>query len=218
MFGNPRQVRKRSTSSSGLTPGSSLRNTLSTIVSSNTTDEFDCSTPIRRTAVSSDSRGSAPSNWWKLKCPSEVVISSVASIRRSNSIASGRLGERVVHGPFGAVRDRLPARRPVRVRGTEGQRQLVELMRAGGEAGLDECEQQQRVLAQRDALDDVDPGDGARLGRVPALLLDPVAELLLVDGAADLLGGDLDALTHRRAASASTSWNQKKPRGPSVSR
>ncbi len=87
MFGNPRQVRKRSTSSSGLTPGSSLRNTLSTIVSSNTTDEFDCSTPIRRTAVSADSRGSAPSNWWKLKCPSAVVISSLVSIRRSNSIA-----------------------------------------------------------------------------------------------------------------------------------
>ena len=145
MFGNPRQVRKRSTSSSGLIPDSSLRNTLSTIVSSNTTDEFDCSTPISADGGSSDSRGSAPSTWWKLKCPSAVVISSRGLDPPQQLERLGRLGERVVHGPSSVCAIDSAARSPVRVRRTEGERQLVELVRAGGEARLHERQQQQRV-------------------------------------------------------------------------
>ena len=128
------------------------------------------------------------------------------------------LGKRVVHGPVGGVRDGLPAFSPIGVRGAKRERQLVELVRAGGEAGLDEREHEQRVIAERDALDDVDPGDVARLGGIPALLLDPVAELLLVEGPADLLRGDLDALTHRRAVPPRPAGTRRSHAGPSVSR
>ena len=41
------------------------------------------------------------------------------------------------------------------------QRQLVELVRPGREARLHERDEQQWVLAERDPLDDVDPGHGA---------------------------------------------------------
>ncbi len=48
MFGNLRADRKRSISSSGLTPGSRRRKTFSTSSSPKTTDELDCSAPIGR--------------------------------------------------------------------------------------------------------------------------------------------------------------------------
>ena len=48
MFGNSRADRKRSISSSGLTPGSRRRKTFSTSSSPKTTDELDCSAPIGR--------------------------------------------------------------------------------------------------------------------------------------------------------------------------
>ena len=60
MCGKPRVERKRSSSSSGLTPGSTRRKTFSTCVSPNTTDELDCSTPIGRTSTSSP--GPAPAD------------------------------------------------------------------------------------------------------------------------------------------------------------
>ena len=46
MFAKPRCVRKRRSSSSGLTPGSSRRNTLRISSSSKTIDVFDCSLAI----------------------------------------------------------------------------------------------------------------------------------------------------------------------------
>ncbi len=48
MFPKAWSVRNRSISSSGLMPGSSLRNTFNTIRSPNTTEELDCSTPTDR--------------------------------------------------------------------------------------------------------------------------------------------------------------------------
>src|SRR5437899_2668533 len=53
MFSNPCSVRKRSSSSSGLTPASSLRNTLRISSSSNTIDVLDCSAPTGRASRSS---------------------------------------------------------------------------------------------------------------------------------------------------------------------
>ena len=53
MFGKPRSVRKRSSSSSGLIPASSRRNTLRISSSSNATDVFDCSVSIARGEPSS---------------------------------------------------------------------------------------------------------------------------------------------------------------------
>ena len=64
MFWKPCVVRKRSSSSSGLTPGSTRRNVFNTSSSSNTIDEFDCSTPIGRTSGSAG--GCAPSAQKKL--------------------------------------------------------------------------------------------------------------------------------------------------------
>ena len=87
MFGKPCCVRNRSTSSSGLTPGSSLRNTFNTSSSSNTIDELDCSTPISR-ALASCAEVRMPSDRAKVNLPSEVSISSVVSTRRNSSRAS----------------------------------------------------------------------------------------------------------------------------------
>ena len=75
-------VRNCSSSSSGLIPGSSLRNTLSTVSSPNTIEELDCSTPIGRTGASGTS---CPESWarWKPKHPFSVSIDASAAIARS---------------------------------------------------------------------------------------------------------------------------------------
>ena len=84
MLSNPCSVRNRSISSSGLIPGSSLRNILSTTRSSNTTEVFDCSTPISRAGA--PSRTSVkPSARSKANRPCAVSIASTRSIRQSSS-------------------------------------------------------------------------------------------------------------------------------------
>ena len=60
MCSQPRSVRKRSTSSSGFTPGSIRRKSFSTSWSSSTIELFDCSTPIGRI---SDGSGSSSEPW-----------------------------------------------------------------------------------------------------------------------------------------------------------
>ena len=184
--GSPAAVRKRSTSSSGLIPGSSLRNTFSTSSSSNTIEEFDCSTPIRRTLRVLGDRPRPRRRGGNEKLPSAVSISSVDSIRRISSSSARGLGQRVVHGPIAVWAIGLPGVVLARAGSTQQQRQLVELVRAGGEPRLHERDEQQRILAQRDPLDDLDPGHRARLRRVPALLLDPLAQALLVEALAEL--------------------------------
>ena len=54
--GNPRADRKRSSSSSGFTPGSTRRNAFRISASPNTIEEFDCSTPTGRTSTVPPSR------------------------------------------------------------------------------------------------------------------------------------------------------------------
>ena len=56
MFSKPRSVRKRSSSSSGLTPGSSRRKTLRISSSSKTIDVFDCSRPMHARSRAARSR------------------------------------------------------------------------------------------------------------------------------------------------------------------
>ena len=51
MFGNPRADRKRSSSSSGFSPGSTRRNAFRISESPNTIEELDCSTPTGRTST-----------------------------------------------------------------------------------------------------------------------------------------------------------------------
>ena len=51
MCGKPRAERKRSSSSSGFTPGSTLRNAFMISSSPKTIEEFDCSTPTGRTST-----------------------------------------------------------------------------------------------------------------------------------------------------------------------
>src|SRR5262249_25742814 len=105
-------------------------------------------------------------------------------------------GQRVIDGPLVRLRDWL-AEALAGVRGLDQQeRQLVELVGAGGEPGLHEREEQHRVIAERDPLDDLDPRDRSRLRGVPALMLDPVAQALLVEALAQLRDRDLDRLSH----------------------
>ncbi len=114
------------------------------------------------------------------------------------------------------------------------EEQLVELVRAGLEAGLDELELERRVGAQRHVLEDVDGGELARLGRKPALADDPVLERA-VDAVGQTHREDppsddpLTVVEQRRGRReilgrgsrchcSSSRRNQKNPRGASVNR
>ena len=116
----------------------------------------------------------------------------------------GRVGERVVDRPAVDLADHPLV--PALVVGAQPERQLVELVRAGLEARLDEREHQlRRLLAQRDGLEHVELRDLARLGREPALLEHPLVQALLGQRGDD----GVHRVTHRSAVgSSSTSWNQ----------
>ena len=136
-------------------PGSSLRNTFSTVSSPNTIDELDCSTPTGRTAVST---GSGPGTRWKRK---HAVVGLVLGLRvdRPQQLAA------VLGVGDGVDRDRLAvALEPVCRRcfslgaRHERERKLVELVAAARKPGLDDRHQQRRALGERDAFVEVDPG------------------------------------------------------------
>ena len=85
MFGNSRSDRKRSSSSSGFTPGSTRRNAFRINASPNTTDEFDCSTPTGRTSTVPPSPAPADSAHENRSVPSSTVSSDDRRMRCSNS-------------------------------------------------------------------------------------------------------------------------------------
>ena len=120
MFSKPRSVRKRSSSSSGLTPGSSRRNTLRISSSSKTIDVFDCSLVIRR----ADRQLRAERREAFERAELEHALAAAdrrAAAHHVHELAHvTRVGERV---------ELLPARE-----------QLVRLVRAGVEDDLDELD------------------------------------------------------------------------------
>src|SRR3954471_24815545 len=82
--------------------------------------------------------------------------------------------------------------------------QLVDVVRAGFVAHLDELEGERRLRrTELHRIEHLRVRDGARLGSVPPLLRDVLDHRLLVEIHLD---------------SAGRSWNQKNPRGASVSR
>ena len=85
MFGNPRSDRKRSSSSSGFTPGSTRRNAFRISASPNTIDEFDCSTPTGRTSTVPPSPAPADDAHRNRSTPSVTVSSSPLRMRWSSS-------------------------------------------------------------------------------------------------------------------------------------
>ena len=85
MCSNPRAERKRSSSSSGLTPGSSRRKTLRISSSPKTTDELDCSTPTGRTSTVPPKPAAALSAQRKRMLPCSAATSAEPRIRCSSS-------------------------------------------------------------------------------------------------------------------------------------
>jgi hypothetical protein len=85
MLGNPRADRKRSSSSSGFSPGSTRRNAFRISSSPNTIDEFDCSTPTGRTSTVPPGDDEADGAQWKPSTPSSTVTSESERIRCSSS-------------------------------------------------------------------------------------------------------------------------------------
>src|SRR5437764_7153491 len=79
-----------------------------------------------------------------------------------------------------------------RVERLVAQQELVELVRPRRKSSLYERQQQRLgLLAKRDTLDHLDPGHRPGFGRIPALLLNPVAQLVGVDPR-----GQLGGVTH----------------------
>ena len=85
MFVNPCSVRKRSSSSSGLTPGSRRRKTLRISSSSKTIDVLDCSLVITRAVVSSVPRLAKPSSARNSSTPSPAGSVTPARIMCTSS-------------------------------------------------------------------------------------------------------------------------------------
>ena len=95
------------------------------------------------------------------------------------------------------------------VGGEQRERQLVELVAAGGKPRLDEREQQRRRVGDRHALLDLQTGDVAGLGRVPALALQPRRHLVRIQALDLALVRGCCTFGHPIASSPSwTSWNQ----------
>ena len=189
MFGKPLAERKRSSSSSGFTPGSTRRNAFSISSSPNTIDELDCSTPDGAHVDRPAERGRR-----RLRpAEDELVLArlqlGVGAHPVQQLTAVRRVGERVVDDPAVGLEDR--ALRPAVVGRPEAEQQLVGLVRPGGEARLDEAQHEQRRLAaQRDARRRSSiERHLARLGGEPALRDDPLVELLLVEER-QVAGGD----------------------------
>ena len=88
MFSKPCSVRKRSSSSSGLMPGSSRRKTFRISSSSKTIELFDCSDSIGRASVSSVPSAAKPSSGRNSRTPFSPCSVSPARIARTSSRAS----------------------------------------------------------------------------------------------------------------------------------
>ena len=121
MFGNSRADRKRSSSSSGLTPGSTRRNALRISSSPNTTEELDCSTPTGRdldAAADARGRGLGPAEAQHAVLDRDVValadpVQQLAPLRG--------VGERVVDRPaVGLARSRARSSPPSAGRSPSG--------------------------------------------------------------------------------------------------
>ena len=183
LFAKPCSVRKRSISSSGLTPGSRRRNTFRIASSSSTTDVFDCSAPTQRTSAGSRETGT---------CDGVELDGSVgAPQRRSRAQGAHELSREC-----DVVVD-------LELVAAQRVEQLVEVVRAGLVAHLDESERKLRLADVHDnGVEHLCVCDAARLRAVPALPHHVFDEGALVEAhGADRL-----------------SWNQKNPRGASVSR
>ena len=98
----------------------------------------------------------------------------------------------------------------------QAEEQLVEVVRPLVEADLRDRDHEQRRLGPHERrVDDVRVRDLLRLRAVPAAPLDERLQLLVRDEL-DLAGGD--AVGDHSRSSGCISWNQKNPRGASVSR
>ena len=85
MWVKSRAERKRSSSSSGFTPGSTRRNAFRMSDSPKTTDELDCSTPTGLTSTVPATPAAADSAQRKRSSPSSTGTSSPWRIRCSSS-------------------------------------------------------------------------------------------------------------------------------------
>ncbi len=116
------------------------------------------------------------------------------------------VGECVVRDPTFDFRDAVLPLAP------EAERHLVELVRAGMEPDLDDREREQRLLRPHDrSRDDLEVRDLARLRAEPALREHELAQCVLRDR-------HCEVMRRGHTSSGGRSWNQKKSRGPSVSR
>ena len=126
MFGNPACVRNRSSSSSGLIPASTRRNTLRISASSKTTDEFDCSPSITRAA-----RGAAMLPSDANSIGSLAALHGLARLHQLEQRARMRVvPERVEAAPVGQQLVRL-----VRSRSRTGPRRAAARDRRGAARG-----------------------------------------------------------------------------------
>ena len=189
MFGNSCAVRKRSISSSGLIPGSSLRKTFSAIRSSNTIELLDCSTPIGRT-VGVGGRARAPSAGGSARARRRSR--SRASTCRSAAAARGRsLG-------IARARRRRRARRRARSTPRVDARRRRERRAAAGRARACRWRTATCTSASTSAvvdaarlLDDLDAVSVCALGREPALLAQPARAAARGRGAAQIGPGSI---------------------------
>ena len=136
--------RKRSSSSSGLTPGSTRRNAFSTSASSKTIDELDCSAPIGRTVGAVPRRLDARRASGTRRARARRRPSAPSRSRREQlARLAGRRARRRRVQPSASAITRLG---PALVGRPQAERQLVELVRAGREARLDQRERPARRL------------------------------------------------------------------------
>ena len=180
MCGKPRADRKRSSSSSGFTPGSTLRNAFMISSSPNTIEELDCSTPTGRTSTVPPRPAPAVSAQRKMNS-SWPTAARVRAHRVQQLAAGGRVGERVVDGPaVGLVdhRARSSPRRPGAGRAAPGRSRACRpgsAPRPGtARAAATRCAASRR---RRSSM----LRDLAGLGREPALGHDPLVEDALVE-------------------------------------
>ena len=155
MCGKPWALRKRSSSSSGFTPGSILRNAFMISWSPKTIEELDCSTPTGRTSTVPPSAGA------RVRRPAEdeLVLADLELAVGAHPVqqlaAGGGVGERVVDRPAVGLDDH--ALGPALLDRAQPERHLVGLVRPRREARLDEAQDdRRRLLAQRHLVDDLD--------------------------------------------------------------
>ncbi len=150
-FRKPCSPRKRTTSSSGLIPGSSRRKTLRMSVSPKTTEVFDCSDETSRAAP--------------MSCPS--AAKSAAGWNCDDALR-----------PLQRVRRAHRAHELARDLDRGVGEQLVDVVRAGVVGEPDEVERQLRFNAPNDdGVEDVGVAYRLRLRAVPALLCHVLDEL-----------------------------------------